>query len=198
MAWVAPRTWIPGETVTASLMNAHVRDDMNVLKTQIDDNGLLKPDLYERASAVGNSGAGNTDVATYTTAAGLLSVDGQQFVFATGGHLAANGNAKTFQMYFAGTLLHQFAVTTSGASWRATIQVARRGALSVVEHTSLSIGGAATFNTSTPVAIAFLNEVIWDSHTPTLANANVVKVMAQGTSSNDVVSDWARGFRAAA
>lgn len=31
MAWTAPRTWVPGETVTASLMNAHVRDNLNTL-----------------------------------------------------------------------------------------------------------------------------------------------------------------------
>lgn len=31
MAWTAPRTWVTGETVTAALMNAHVRD--NLLET---------------------------------------------------------------------------------------------------------------------------------------------------------------------
>ncbi len=33
MAWTNPRTWIAGETVTAALMNAHVRDNLNVLNT---------------------------------------------------------------------------------------------------------------------------------------------------------------------
>ena len=31
MAWAAPRSWSPGELVTAALMNAHVRDNMNAL-----------------------------------------------------------------------------------------------------------------------------------------------------------------------
>lgn len=31
MAWTAPRTWSPGETVTASLMNSHLRDNLNTL-----------------------------------------------------------------------------------------------------------------------------------------------------------------------
>jgi hypothetical protein len=31
MAWTAPRTWVTGETVTAALMNAHIRD--NLLET---------------------------------------------------------------------------------------------------------------------------------------------------------------------
>jgi hypothetical protein len=34
MAWSPPRTWSPGETVTASLMNAHVRDNLNALNSK--------------------------------------------------------------------------------------------------------------------------------------------------------------------
>lgn len=33
MAWTSPRTWTPGELVTAALMNAHVRDNENVLRS---------------------------------------------------------------------------------------------------------------------------------------------------------------------
>lgn len=29
MAWTTPRTWVAGETVTASLMNTHVRDNLS-------------------------------------------------------------------------------------------------------------------------------------------------------------------------
>lgn len=29
MAWTAPRTWVTGEVVTASIMNTHVRDNFN-------------------------------------------------------------------------------------------------------------------------------------------------------------------------
>lgn len=32
MGWTTPRTWSPGETVTASLMNTHVRDQLNALE----------------------------------------------------------------------------------------------------------------------------------------------------------------------
>jgi hypothetical protein len=41
MAWTVPRTWNPGETVTAALMNIHVRDNLNILKTRILDSGEL-------------------------------------------------------------------------------------------------------------------------------------------------------------
>ena len=31
MAWTSPRTWVTGETVTAALLNTHVRDEFNAL-----------------------------------------------------------------------------------------------------------------------------------------------------------------------
>jgi hypothetical protein len=31
MAWTTPRTWVSGETVTAALMNTHVRDNLSAL-----------------------------------------------------------------------------------------------------------------------------------------------------------------------
>jgi len=41
MAWTAPRTWTNGEIVTAAIMNAHLRDNLLVLKTTRDDAGRL-------------------------------------------------------------------------------------------------------------------------------------------------------------
>lgn len=31
MAWTSPRTWVSGETVTAALMNTHVRDNLKAI-----------------------------------------------------------------------------------------------------------------------------------------------------------------------
>lgn len=36
MAWTTPRTWVTGEIVTASLMNTHVRDNLNSLLTVVE------------------------------------------------------------------------------------------------------------------------------------------------------------------
>lgn len=36
MAWTTPKTWSPGEKVTAAMMNTHVRDNLNYLKAQQD------------------------------------------------------------------------------------------------------------------------------------------------------------------
>jgi hypothetical protein len=37
MAWTAVRTWVAGETVTAALMNTHVRDNLDYLKGTLTD-----------------------------------------------------------------------------------------------------------------------------------------------------------------
>lgn len=34
MTWTVPRTWVPGELVTASMMNIHVRDNINSLRSE--------------------------------------------------------------------------------------------------------------------------------------------------------------------
>ena len=31
MAWTAPRTWVAGETVTAAMLNAHLRDNLKAI-----------------------------------------------------------------------------------------------------------------------------------------------------------------------
>ncbi len=50
MAWTASRTWTPGETVTASIMNTPVRDNLNA--------------LGNRAIVIGIGAAGGAELAT--------------------------------------------------------------------------------------------------------------------------------------
>ena len=42
MAWTTPRTWVSGELVTAALFNTHIRDNLNILKTVLNDSGQLQ------------------------------------------------------------------------------------------------------------------------------------------------------------
>jgi hypothetical protein len=37
MSWEAPKTWVPDELVTAALLNTHLRDNLNALKTPPSD-----------------------------------------------------------------------------------------------------------------------------------------------------------------
>lgn len=42
MAWTTPRTWVAGETVTAAIMNTHVRDNLTAAATTfIADSGAV-------------------------------------------------------------------------------------------------------------------------------------------------------------
>jgi len=50
MAYTAPRTWTPGETVTASIMNTHVRDNITA--------------LANRAIVIGIGSAGGAEITT--------------------------------------------------------------------------------------------------------------------------------------
>ncbi len=36
MAWTAPRTWVTGEIVTESMLNTHIRDNLEFLKTHVN------------------------------------------------------------------------------------------------------------------------------------------------------------------
>jgi len=41
MAWTAPRTWLAGELVKEGDLNAQIRDNMNILKTPMNDSGKI-------------------------------------------------------------------------------------------------------------------------------------------------------------
>ena len=43
-AWTAPRTWVAGAVLTASQLNTHLRDNLLLLKTIMDDAGDLEAD----------------------------------------------------------------------------------------------------------------------------------------------------------
>lgn len=141
MAWTAPRTWSPGETVTAALMNAHVRDNMNVLKTNIADNGDInlgsqlanRPSVLTKTAAAINATTSETDFLNYTVPANTLSADGQMLRAILEGVTAVNGNNKTFKVYFGGTQVGStVTITNSGVAWRLAINVHRRGSASQV------------------------------------------------------------------
>jgi len=102
MAWTTPRTWVPLEVVSAALLNTHIRDNENVLKTAMDDNGLLKTQHFGVGFSVGagNVSTGETDLAGYsfTIAANLLA-DGDALRLRGLCTLANNTNAKTLRFY---------------------------------------------------------------------------------------------------
>ena len=53
MAWVAPRTWIVNEVVTAAELNTHIRDNELYLKSQTD---LILGPVTRTSTGIGTSG----------------------------------------------------------------------------------------------------------------------------------------------
>lgn len=141
MGWTTPRTWSPGETVTAALMNAHVRDNLNVLKTNIADNGDIDissqlaaiPSVLTKTAAEVEATTSETNFLNYTVPANTLSANGQMLRAVLEGVMAANANNKTVKVYFGGTQVGStLTVANSGVPWRLVIHVHRRGAASQV------------------------------------------------------------------
>lgn len=73
--WVSPRTWTTGETVTSTIMNAHVRDQLTALKTPAS--------FYYKANEVSDYTTTSTSfadvdatnlAATFTTGGGMVLV----------------------------------------------------------------------------------------------------------------------------
>lgn len=69
MAWTAPRTWVTGETVTAALMNAHIRDNFleTATATALAQGDIIFADAANSmGSRVGISDSGRFLVSTGT------------------------------------------------------------------------------------------------------------------------------------
>lgn len=89
--WVAPRTWVTTETVTAAMMNSDVRDNANALKTPA--HGVCSIDeasdfTTTSTSFVDVDGAGSQLSMTITTGGGDVLV-----LFSGGIQVAAGGVA---------------------------------------------------------------------------------------------------------
>ena len=189
MAWTTPRTWSPGETVTAALMNAHVRDNLNVLKTNIADNGDVDissqlaaiPEVLTKTAAEVQATTAETNFLNYTVPANTLSADGQMLRAILEGVTAANANNKTFKVYFGGTQVGStLTIANSGVPWRLAINVHRRGSASqvVVWTLTYAAGNGTTIDRGTL--------------TKDLTASQALRVTGQsGTATGDVVFDAA-------
>lgn len=78
MAWTTPRTWTDGELVNKIIMDAHVRDNLNLLKTSINDDGSLRAfGLLDRVfteQVVSNTNV-ETSVYSYSITGGTFSTN---------------------------------------------------------------------------------------------------------------------------
>jgi hypothetical protein len=163
-----------------------MRDNLNVLKTEIRDSGLLKL-LVVKAGAAGNVGSGETDLTgyTYTVPGGELA-DNEGYEGFIAGSLAANTNTKTLRIDVGGQKTTLVLNTTNVASnrfevwWQVTRDAATTGRLSARSTFNAAGGAAPTLWHFGGQAIASL---VWASNT-------TIKLTAQSNavSSNDIVA----------
>ncbi len=71
MAWTAPRTWVFQEIVTASLLNTHIKDNFNLLKTHVADVGFSLTAVENFAHSAGQAN-GTAGVDTQLTSFDVL------------------------------------------------------------------------------------------------------------------------------
>jgi hypothetical protein len=150
MSWTSPRTWVAGEVVTAQLMNLHVRDNENVLKTALDDNGKIRAltstyladldgsqltglnkKLSGQFTSLGNVGSGEDTLMSYTLPAGTLSADGMAVRVTAFGTYAANTNSKNVKGYVGSTVVVGGTANTVNLAshrWVAVVEIIRTGA----------------------------------------------------------------------
>jgi hypothetical protein len=104
MSWTAPRVWVHGELVTAALKNVHIRDNVLVLKTNIDDEGAPR---VQRSAFGFSAGQGNgavtgafVELTSYAVIipAGYLNVAGDGLLIS--GLFVMSGAATAKNVYF--------------------------------------------------------------------------------------------------
>ncbi len=174
MAWTTPRTWAPGETVTAALMNAQLRDNLNLLKTRVDAAGLLRTRVAGTNETFANINAGETDGYSFSCPAGFLASVGDCLEVSATFGTAANGSTKTLKIYFGANSVTLYTGAGSGISGALIFNIV------YVTSAAVRIQGALISATAGVSAIV-INDIVC-----TPANANTVKFTLQGAASNDI------------
>lgn len=121
-------------------------------------------------TTVGNVGAGEDDLQTFSVPAGTLSQDGDYLEFTMAFSVATNS---TLKVYFGAQQLFSFGALATDAVYRVTGQIIRTGAATQRATFELK-GGAAT------------SVVGYQLPTETLSGAVTLKATGEGVSNNDI------------
>src|SRR5918996_3875392 len=80
MVWTAPRTWVTGELVTATLLNTHLKDNLNAIVPVGPDGWSTWTPVITQLGTVGHT----VTRATYTKVGRLLVVSADLAITGTG------------------------------------------------------------------------------------------------------------------
>lgn len=184
MAWTSPRTWVAAETVTALLLNTHVRDNLNLLKTWIRDDGVHRNVKFAKSdSGSSNSGTGETDLTgfTFTIGASELVAVGDGYVLEGHGSLAAGGNTKTLRLDIAGQKLIILQTTSASSYFYFRLRLCYYSANVVRVSGYVTVAGSSGIvaTTSTLQAVSSISSL-------NFANSQTLKMTGQGGASTEI------------
>ncbi len=129
---------------------------------------------------VGNVGAGEDDLITYTIPANVLNTNGDQIRFRMAGTFAANANNKRVRIkYGATTLLDTTALAFNNADWTAHGTIVRTGATTQKAICEFASGSALLTSSCDYTAPA-----------ETLSGTVVLKATGEATSNNDITEEF--------
>ena len=132
-------------------------------------------------TAVGNVGAGEDDLITFSLPADVLSANGKAVHITVWGSTANNAAAKTLKVYFGTQIVLTNALTASIAGlWRVEAIVVRTGAATQDWHSQLVTLG---------VAAVALNDVEIGTATQDETTALTIKCTGEATSNNDILQE---------
>ncbi len=192
MPWITARTWVSGETVTAAIMNAHVRDQLNLLKTNIDDDGVHKLNQFALQGSAGNVSSGETDLTgfTWTIPANFID-DGESLIVEGRFDLAANANNKALRFYIGATGVLFY--TAAGNNLLGHFRMA----ITRLTTTTAHVNGITTLGTSGLSAVSTHISQITGISSLDWTVAQVAKFTGQATSNNDILLRdlWVTHFR---
>jgi hypothetical protein len=219
MAWTTPRTWSPGETVTASLMNAHLRDNLNVLKVPINDSGKIialsstyladlsganltglpapRVNLFQDAAAHQGTSTGETDASTYTLPGGTLAADGDVIYGYIKGKTAAGTSTRTIKLYWNGASVGTHTTAIASCPWLYEFWIQRLSGTTQLITTRFTGGVSTTptLNSATPTTAMSSVMTHWDGTSPsnaTLSGNVAIKTTVQDSSAGANVTQ--QGF----
>lgn len=135
MAWTTPRTWVASELVTATLLNTHLRDNLNALKS---------PSVTRKTETAGTFTTSSTSFVTVTNGEiELVTTGGHLLVFVSGTLTANTGLIGYISLLLddktrwgsATDGLQRVTMNGSAAAGFATSYVGFSGAISAANHT---------------------------------------------------------------
>jgi len=132
--------------------------------------------LYVNVSSVGNVGAGEDDLMSYTMPAETMNVANRGVRIIAWGTTAANSNQKTINLYFGATILRMIGpVPSNNTAWRIEATILR------VTETTQKASGTSIVGTNPNSDVTAPVE---DLSTDTL-----IKVTGEGTVNDDVLQE---------